>query len=257
MNINGLVQLAANASDEVDFNIHVLKRIQIGPLEFAFTNSLWFSMWICIFLIIFAVIVHFKLKKVDPLKPPKGLQNILEIVVEFMNKTTIDVMGSQHLRFSIFYFGFILYILICNLSGFIPWFTPNGNGGITLGFMRPPTADLAVTLSMALITFFMTQAFSIKAKGIKGWLKAFTEPVLFLTPINLIGEVANPISLSFRLMGNLLAGTIIMGLVYTLLPYFAYVFTPALHFYFDIFAGVLQSYIFIMLSMIYVSGGME
>ncbi|MFR2466418.1 MAG: F0F1 ATP synthase subunit A, partial [Clostridia bacterium] len=97
----------------------------------------------------------------------------------------------------------------------------------------------------------------LKAKGLKGWLKGFTEPVTLLTPINLIGEVANPISLSFRLMGNVLAGTIIMALYYGMLPMLAYIISPALHFYFDVFAGVLQSFIFVMLSMIYVSGAME
>ena len=142
------------------------------------------------------------------------------------------------------------------LSGLLLWFVPYP-GRLTIDFMRPPTADLAVTLSLALITFFMTQGFGLKAKGLKGWLKGFTEPVAFLTPINLIGEVANPVSLSFRLMGNVLAGTIIMGLYYGMLPYLTYIITPALHFYFDVFAGLLQSYIFMMLSMIYVSGAME
>jgi len=257
MNLNRLLWLAAAGEEEMDFNIHVLKRIQIGNLEFAFTNSLWYAMWICIFLIIFAVIVHFKLKKVDPLKPPKGFMNLLEMAVEFLHKNTIDTMGKQNAGFTSFYGCFMFYILICNLAGMLVWFVPNGTGGITIRFMRPPPAALAVTLSMALITFFMTQGFAIKAKGVKGWLKALTEPVALLTPINLIGEVANPVSLSFRLMGNLLAGTIIMGLIYALLPYIAYVFTPPLHFYFDLFAGVLQSYIFVMLSMIYVSGAME
>ena len=158
--------------------------------------------------------------------------------------------------FSAFYGGMIIYILVCNLSGLLVWFVPY-KGHLTIDFMRPPTADLAVTLSLALITFFMTQGFGLKAKGLKGWLKGFTEPVAFLTPINIIGEVANPISLSFRLMGNVLAGTIIMGLYYGMLPYFAYLIAPAFHFYFDVFAGLLQSYIFMMLSMIYVSGAME
>ena len=90
-----------------------------------------------------------------------------------------------------------------------------------------------------------------------GRLKSLTEPIALLTPINVIGEVANPISLSFRLMGNILAGTIIMALYYGMMPYFAYLLTPALHFYFDLFAGILQSFIFMMLSMIYVSGAME
>lgn len=256
MNIRMLSVLAAGA-EEMDFNIHVLKRIQIGGLELCFTNSLWYAMWICIFLIIFAVIAHFKIKKADPLKPPKGLVNVLEMLVVFWEKNVTDTMGRKSNGFTIFYGCFIVYILVCNLAGLFVWFVPNGAGGITISFMRPPTADLAVTLSMALITFFMTQGFAIRAKGIGGWLKALTEPVAFLTPINIIGEVANPVSLSFRLMGNLLAGTIIMGLIYTLLPYVTYVVTPALHFYFDLFAGVLQSYIFIMLSMIYVSGAME
>ena len=151
-----------------------------------------------------------------------------------------------------------IYILLCNLSGLFVWFRISpAESKVWIEFMRPPTADLAVTLSLALITFFMTQGFGLKAKGLKGWLKGFTEPVTLLTPINIIGEVANPISLSFRLMGNVLAGTIIMALYYGMLPMLAYIISPALHFYFDVFAGVLQSFIFVMLSMIYVSGAME
>ena len=190
------------------------------------------------------------------MKPQKGIVGLMEVAVEFLTKNTRDTMGPQKLNFTAFYGGLIIYIMICNLSGLLLWFVPYSNR-LTIDFMRPPTADIAVTLSMALITFFMTQGFAIKAKGVKGWLKALTEPVVFLTPINIIGEIANPISLSFRLMGNILAGTVIMGIYYALLPYFAYLISPALHFYFDVFAGVLQSYIFMMLSMIYVSGGME
>ena len=241
---------------ETDFNIHVIKSIRIFGVKFLFTSSLWNALCIAIGIVIFCAIVGAKVRKADPMKPQKGIVGLMEIAVEFLNKTTRDTMGPQKLNFAAFYGGLIIYIMVCNLSGLLIWFVPYSDR-ITIDFMRPPTADIAVTLSMALITFFMTQGFAIKAKGIKGWLKALTEPVVFLTPINIIGEVANPISLSFRLMGNILAGTVIMGIYYTLVPYFAYLVAPALHFYFDVFAGILQSYIFMMLSMIYVSGGME
>lgn len=243
-------------AEEMDFNIHVIKVFRIFGVKFVFTSSLWNALCIAVAITIFCAIVGHKVRKADPLKPQKGIVGLMEVAVEFLNKTTRDTMGPQKYNFAAFYGGLIIYIMVCNLSGLLVWFVPYADR-VTIDFIRPPTADIAVTLSMALITFFMTQGFAIKEKGVGKWLKALTEPVPFLTPINIIGEVANPISLSFRLMGNILAGTVIMGIYYMLLPYFAYIISPALHFYFDVFAGVLQSYIFMMLSMIYVSGGME
>ena len=246
------------SSEEVDFNIHVIKTLRIFGLEFRFTDSLWYACWIAAFLIIAAVILNRKLRRVDPMAKPKGIQNLLEYAVSTLDNFTVGTMGPVGHKFSAFYGSMFLYILLCNLSGLFVWFRISpAESKVWIEFMRPPTADLAVTLSLALITFFMTQGFGLKAKGLKGWLKGFTEPVTLLTPINLIGEVANPISLSFRLMGNVLAGTIIMALYYGMLPMLAYIISPALHFYFDLFAGVLQSFIFVMLSMIYVSGAME
>lgn len=246
------------SSEEVDFNIHVIKTLRIFGLEFRFTDSLWYACWIAAFLIIAAVILNRKLRRVDPMAKPKGIQNLLEYAVSTLDNFAVGTMGPVGHKFSAFYGSMFLYILLCNLSGLFVWFRISpAESKVWIEFMRPPTADLAVTLSLALITFFMTQGFGLKAKGLKGWLKGFTEPVTLLTPINLIGEVANPISLSFRLMGNVLAGTIIMALYYGMLPMLAYIISPALHFYFDLFAGVLQSFIFVMLSMIYVSGAME
>ena len=246
------------SSEEVDFNIHVIKTFRIFNLEFRFTDSLWYACWIAAFLIIAAVIINRKLRRVDPMAKPKGLQNLLEYAVSTLDNFSVGTMGPVGRKFTAFYGSMFLYILLCNLAGLFVWFRISpAESKVWIEFMRPPTADLAVTLSLALITFFMTQGFGLKAKGLKGWLKGFTQPVVLLTPINLIGEVANPISLSFRLMGNVLAGTIIMALYYGMLPMIMYVISPALHFYFDVFAGVLQSFIFVMLSMIYVSGAME
>ena len=100
--------------------------------------------------------------------------------------------------------------------------------------------------------------FGIKSKGL-GYFKGFLEPVPFLLPINIVGELATPVSLSFRLFGNILGGTIIMGLVYAMFPKIViFLGIPAaLHCYFDVFAGALQAFIFVMLSMTFVSNAMD
>jgi F-type H+-transporting ATPase subunit a len=151
--------------------------------------------------------------------------------------------------------------MVCNLSGLFLGANIGapapGEPKDIIDFMRHPTADIAVTYALALITFAMIQGFAIKEKGVFKWLKTLTEPFVLLTPLNVIGELANPISLSFRLFGNILGGTIIMGLYYNL-PWFTLIGIPvALHAYFDIFAGVLQAFIFVMLSMTFVASAMD
>jgi len=91
-----------------------------------------------------------------------------------------------------------------------------------------------------------------------GHIKALFEPMPLLFPINLIGELATPISLGFRLFGNVIGGTIIMGLLYAALPkLLQFGFPSVLHLYFDVFSGALQTFIFVMLSMTFVSGAIE
>lgn len=256
-NIGDIAPRVLASEEDLDFGIRIIKQFRIGNIVFSFTDSIWNALWIMVFLVIIGIIVRVKVKHADPLKPSKGFLGIIEIAVDFVHTSVKDAMGIDSVGFTAFYGSMILYILFCNLAGFIPWFTPRVGGGITIGFMRPPTADLAITLGLALITFFMTQGFAIKAKGVKGWLKGLTQPIPLLLPLNIIGEVSHPIALAFRLMGNILSGTIILGIYYALLPYWAYALSPILHAYFDIFAGILQSYIFVLLSMIYVGGAMS
>ena len=86
------------------------------------------------------------------------------------------------------------------------------------------------------------------------YIFSFFRPFPLFLPVNLIGELARPISISFRLFGNMLAGLIMMSLIYTLAPFFAtFIFPAALHVYFDIFAGAIQTYIFVTLSMSFVA----
>ena len=199
---------------------------------------------VTVLLIIFALVVNKKIKKANIDEAPSNFLNVIEALVDVVEGLVKDTMGPQNMKFAPYILTLMCFLVVANLFGL-------------LGF-SPPTSDFSVTFSLALITFALTQYWSFKnAGGLLGYLKGFTEPMFFLTPLNVIGELANPISLSFRLFGNIMSGGIIMALLYSALGYIAPLITPPLHAYFDVFSGVLQTFIFVMLSMIFIGGAAE
>ncbi len=170
---------------------------------------------------------------------PGKKQVIAEVIVDGIYNLTSTTMGKKFEKFAPYIGTIMLYIGISNISG--------------LFGLRPPTADLNTTMALALMTFVLIHSVGVKSNGIGGYLKGFLEPMPFLLPLNILGELATPISLSFRLFGNIVGGLIIMTLVYTGLGNFAVFIPAALHAYFDLFAGLLQSFIFAMLTMVFVS----
>lgn len=203
------------------------------------------NMWIVtILLIIFAFVVNSKIKKANADEVPSNFLNVVELIVESIENLVKTTMGPQNIKFAPYILTLALFLAVANLFGL-------------LGF-SPPTSDYSVTFSLALVTFVLTQMWKFRnARGLGGYLKSFTEPMIFLTPLNVIGELANPISLSFRLFGNIMSGGIIMGLLYQALGLIAPVIAAPLHAYFDVFSGLLQTFIFIMLSMIFIGGAEE
>jgi F-type H+-transporting ATPase subunit a len=161
---------------------------------------------------------------------------LTEMLVDGLSSFVASIMGDKAAAFGPYMGTLFCFLLLANLSGLI-------------GF-RPPTADLNTTLAFASISFVLIQGTALRSKGIVGYFKSFFEPMAFLFPLNVISEIATPISLSFRLFGNILGGMIIMFLLYQLVP----ILIPApLHIYFDIFSGVLQAFIFTMLTMVFIS----
>ena len=242
----------------MDIGIHVAKVINIGGVEIWITETMINTWIICGVLILIALIINRSIK--DPKRVPTGLQNFVELVVDSLDNFVGTSMGKHAKRFSTFYGAMFVFLIASNLSGLFigPGTRFYGvSDGTWFDFMRPPTADIATTFALALTTFFMIEGFGIYANGLKGWAKGLAEPMWPLTPLNVIGELANPISLSFRLFGNILGGTIIMGLYYNLPWYLMLGIPSALHFYFDVFAGLLQAFIFVMLSMTFVSSAMD
>lgn len=215
------------------------------PITETVTNT-WIIM---IFLIIFSYVAGKNLKKV-----PTGLQNGVEALVGGIYGLVSQTMGKDKIKFAPYIGTLMIYLIFANLLG--------------LTSLRPPTADANTTLALAFLTFFMIHGFGMKSKGVGAYLKGFTEPFALMLPLNVIGELATPISLGFRLFGNVVGGLIIMSLLYnglgfasealgSAIPFLQTAIPVPLHMYFDVFSGVLQSFIFAMLTMVFVSMAMD
>ena len=229
------------ADKEVDFSIHHLIGYQFMGETVYITTSHVCMLLIILAIMIFAVIARRKIMKADEI--PTGLQNIVEFVVETLQGVVSSSMGEQAKKYVNYIGTLFIFILLCNISG--------------LFGLRPPTADFGTTFCLALITFIMIQYNNFKCNKL-GAITGLFQPIWFLFPINLIGEVAQPISISLRLFGNVMAGTVMMALFYGLLPIFVKIGIPAaLHVYFDLFSGAIQAYVFAMLTMVFVTQKIE
>ena len=228
---------------EPDFMIH-------GVLKYhAFGQELWITTttigaWILTAtLLLIGFIASRKLKNVSESDTPSTFQCALEYAMEMLQNMAQGILGGNAKRFVNYIGTIFLFILFCNLSG--------------LFGLRAPTADFGVTFLLGMFTFFIVNYQGIKNRGV-GHFTSLFQPIPILFPINLIGEVANPISISLRLFANLLSGVIIMGLWYGMMPWFAKIAIPAaLHVYCDLFSGCIQTYVFCMLTMVYVNDKME
>lgn len=224
----------------VDFYVHGYKQVQIGDVSFWITTSHVCLAIILVILVAFAIVANRAIKKADYRKAPTGFLNVIELLVETFDKLILDNMGGKLAPVFRNYVGSLfLLIITCNLSG--------------LFGLRPPTADYGVTLPLALITFFMIQYQGFKWQKM-GKIKGLFEPIFLFLPVNIISEFATPVSMSLRLFANILSGTMMMALIYGLLPKVATLIWPAaLHAYMDVFSGVLQAYVFAMLTMVFIA----
>ena len=230
--------------ENVDFYVHGYKQLDIGGMTLYITTTHVCLAIVMIVLIVFAICANRAIKKADPTKAPTGFVSIIELLVETVDNLVLGNMGKTLAPRFRNYIGVLFTLIIfCNLSG--------------LFGLRPPTADYGVTLPLALITFVMIQYQGIKWNA-KGKFKGLFEPFFLFLPVNIISELATPVSLSLRLFANILSGTMMMGLIYGLLPKVALIAWPAaLHGYLDVFAGALQAYVFAMLTMVFIKNATE
>ncbi len=238
--------LMASGADDIDFMIHGIISYKI------FGQTVWITTsHVCIFivmmvLLIFSIVANRKIKHATEV--PDTFQNFIELIVEKLDGVVYSTMGKKAAPKFVNYISTIfIFILASNISG--------------LFGLRPPTADYGTTFALGLITFVLIHVTQFKNLPMKQIWKDMCSPLPpwlpIWFPINLISEIAVPISLSLRLFANVLSGTVMMALVYGLLSKIAIIWPAALHVYFDLFSGAIQTYVFCMLTMTYISQNYE
>ena len=218
------------------------------PITETMRNS-WIIMAFILFLCIF--LTH-RMQKI-----PKGKQALAEKAVLMIDGLVESTMGEGCQAFS----PYIMTLMMSSLFGSLA----------SLFWMRSTTADLNTTLGWALITFVLITFNKIKYGGIKGYLKGFLEPIFVMAPLNVLSEIATPVSMSFRHFGNIAGGSVLTALIYgglsalssfvlgwipsefiSSIPIFQVGIPAVLSIYFDLFTGCIQALVFCMLTMVYV-----
>ncbi|HBG45867.1 MAG TPA: ATP synthase F0 subunit A [Deltaproteobacteria bacterium] len=199
-----------------------------------------FMIYISIGLFVFSVVLAKGLRLV-----PGRTQSIVELTVSYFERLVDETMGHKGKKYFPFIMTLAVFIFVSNLMGLVPG-------------LLPPTANLNTTAALAVIVFVLTHIVGVREHGIK-YLKQFAGPIWWLMPImipvEIIGHIARPVSLSFRLFGNIFGHEQVVMVLLMLMP-LAY---PLLAFSTVLGVGVvfLQAFIFALLSMMYIGSALE
>ncbi|MDJ0913481.1 MAG: F0F1 ATP synthase subunit A [Desulfobacterales bacterium] len=170
---------------------------------------------------------------------PRPWQVLGELLVAALYQLTEDALDKEKAeKYAPMIFALFLFLLLSNWLGLIP-------------HLQEPTKDLNTPLSLGLMGFVIAHYAGIKSKGFKAYAKEYFQPMFFMMPLNLIGELAKIISISFRLFGNIMGGSIII-LVVSYLTY-SVLLPPLLNAFFGLFVGTIQAFVFTMLTVVYIS----
>jgi len=203
----------------------------IGPLPV--TNTI-FSAWITMAVLVVASYLGTRKMKLIP----SGFQNVVECIVELLLGICETTAGRRGRQFFPIVATAFLFILSANWMGLLPGYgdTP---------WLRSANSDLNITASMALIVFFLAQGWAIKVQGPIRYLKEFVVP----NPLHLLSELSRPVSLAFRLFGNIFAGEVLLVVMAGLIPFVV----PAIFFGLEVFVGIVQALIFSMLTLVFLT----
>ena len=191
--------------------------------------------WIVIALLIFFGVMAARRAEILP----RPVQVAGELLVNQFYSLTEDALEKELAKkYAPLICALFMFLLLSNWLGIIP-------------HLEEPTKDLNTPLSLGIMGFVIAHYVGIKSKGFKAYSKAYFEPMFFMMPLNLIGELSKIVSISFRLFGNIMGGSIII-LVVSYLTYNV-VLPPLLNAFFGLFVGTIQAFVFTMLTVVYIS----
>ncbi len=219
-----------------ELNCETVFTIHIGNFNIPIAESTVITWVIMVILLALCIFLTRGLK----VKNISRRQLVAESIVGWLEKFVIGMTGEEGKAFVPYLCSVLLYIGFANLIG--------------LCGVKPPTKDLNVTAALAVMSIVLVQYAGIHKKGFKGWLKSFTQPMAIVTPINILELFIKPLSLCMRLFGNVLGAFVIMELLKSLIPV---VLPVPFSFYFDIFDGLIQAYVFVFLTSLYIKEAVE
>ena len=193
--------------------------------------------WIIMAIMMIAslILVHgLKVRNIS--KKQAALESGMSFIYDFFE----GLLGKEGKAYIPYLITVVIYIGIANMIGL-------------LGF-KSPTKDLNVTVSLAVMSIVLVEVAGIRKKGVRGWIKSFAEPIGIIAPINVLELFIRPLSLCMRLFGNVLGAIVVMALIKHLLPL---IVPLPFSFYFDIFDGVIQAYVFVFLTSLYIKEAIE
>lgn len=232
MNLEAFVEELLEALEcEVVFEIPLWNGMKIPVLESVVVT------WIIMAVIILLSKILVRNLKIDHVSKK---QLLLESAINWIYNFFYEILGEHGKRYIPYMITVIVYIGFANVIG--------------LFGMKPPTKDMNVTIALAVMSIVLVEYAAIHKKGWKGWIKGFAEPVAIVAPINVLELFIRPLSLCMRLFGNVLGAFVVMELIKILIP----VFVPAVFScYFDIFDGLIQAYVFVFLTSLFIKEAVE
>lgn len=228
-----------------DFNLLIWLGEHINGLGWVNGSTIHIASagFVAIFLIILSMAAYFQLKDAEKyIVPTKNfsLASFFDLAGEQLLKLLEGVMGERAIKFLPLIGSIFIYIFFCNLLSLIP------------GFL-PPTDNINTNLPVALTVFIYYHVMGVKEHGIKGYMKHFAGPIIFLAPlmfvIEMISHFVRPISLSVRLFGNITGDHMVLGIFSTLTP----IFVPVIFLMLGLFVAFIQAFVFSLLSTVYIS----
>ncbi len=219
-----------------ELNCETVFTIHIGGLEIPVMESVVVTWIVMAVLILLAIFLTTGLKTQNISKK----QAVAELIYEKLTHVVGATLGEEGKVYTTYLVTILLYIGLSNIIGLF-------------GF-KSPTKDVNVTAALALMSIILVEAAGIYQRGFKKWLHSFVEPVPIVTPFNILDVFTRPLSLCMRLFGNVLGAFVIMELLKIVVPP---VIPAVFSLYFDLFDGLLQAYVFVFLTSLYLKEAIE
>ncbi len=206
---------------------------QIGKI--AITANLFFTWMVMLFLVLVSALIT---RKLTISSKASMWQNFLETLISFIQEQIHDITNQKSDPYLPFIGSLFIFVSVSNFLSFVPGY-------------HPPTGSLYTTSALAICVFFAVPVYGIQKLGLSEYLRNYIKPSVIMLPFNIISEISRTLALSVRLFGNVMSGTMIIGILLSVAPFFV----PAVMNILELLIGQIQAYIIAVLSTVYIASG--